>query len=123
MGKNPRSRKPRQPARALSAHQAGKLASHKKPTYDPDAPAGPAEHLTEGEMDVITLVAENLSDPEISQKRGTKIATVQKHIENAYKKLKVNTRAGAAIWLLTRRNEALQREVAMLKEMLAKKEE
>ena len=122
MGENPRPRKPRRSAKALSAHQAGKVASHKKPTYDPDAPAEPEEKLTAGEEEVLNLIAEDMSDLEISRKKGIAVKTVQKHIENTYKKLKVNTRAGAAIWLLTRRLEAALQENARLKEALAQKE-
>ena len=72
---------------------------------------------------MLNLVAEDLSDSEISRKRGIAIKTVQKHIENTYKKLKVNTRAGAAIWLLTRRLEAALQENARLKEALAQEGE
>ncbi len=122
MGENPRPRKKRRSSKALSAHEAGKVASHKKPTYDPDAPADPEEKLTPGQEGVLNLVAEGLSDSEISRKKGIAIKTVQKHIENTYKKLKVNTRAGAAIWLLRRRLEAALEENATLKEALAQKE-
>ena len=122
MGENPRPRKKRRSSNALSAHEAGKVASHKNPTYDPDAPAEPEEKLTPGQQEVLNLVAEGLSDSEISQKKGIAIKTVQKHIENTYKKLKVKTRAGAVIWLLTGRLEAALQEIAMLKEALAQKE-
>jgi DNA-binding NarL/FixJ family response regulator len=115
MGENPR---PRKPTKALSAHEAGKVAPHKKPTYDPDA----EEKLTPGQEEVLNLVAEGLSDSEISRKKGIAIKTVQKHIENTYKKLKVKTRAGAVTWLLTQRLEAAQQEIARLKEALAQKE-
>ncbi len=98
MGENPRPRKPRKPAKALSAHQAGKVASHKKATYDPDAPADETEPLTPAQMSVLILVAENLSNEEIGQRRNVSPETVAKHIENTYRKLGVKTRAGAAIW-------------------------
>ena len=69
---------------------------------------------------MLTLIAQNKSNQEISSTAGITVATVEKHIENIYPKLRVKSRAEAAVWLLTRKIEALQSENAALKELLAK---
>jgi DNA-binding NarL/FixJ family response regulator len=115
-----KSPKPK-PAKGLSAHQAGKLAPHKKKQsvrYDPNELPEPTEPLTVREEETLSLLSENKSNQDISKAIGAKVGTVEKHVEHLYPKLRVNSRAGAAIWFLTRRIKQLERENAKLKRRL-----
>lgn len=117
------ARKSGKPAsgKALSAHEAGQLSSHKsqRPVrYDPDEVDDKFGLLTVREEEVLSLMAENKDNSEISTATGIKVATVEKHIEHIYPKLGVNSRAEAAIWFLMRKMEALKRENAELKRQL-----
>ena len=105
--------------KGLSAHQSGLVAPHSKLHYDPDAQGKPREGLTVREEQILALVALNRSDQEISNATGIKVKTVKKHLENIYPKIKANTRASAAIWFLRRQLEARDREILVLKQILA----
>ena len=68
--------------KGLSAHQAGLLAPHGKSPVHPAAP-GSAERpagLTTREEEILSLIAEDRSNEEISAKTGTAVATVEKHV-------------------------------------------
>jgi DNA-binding NarL/FixJ family response regulator len=114
--------------KALSAHQAGQLAPHGKTTYDPDAaPPDRPGGLTTREEEIALLLAEDLSNAEISEKTGAAIATVKKHVHNILYKIKGRSRSSAIIWVLRRKLaerdrqlEARDREILILKELLAK---
>jgi len=114
--------------KGLSAHQAGQFASHGKTTYDPDA--APPERpggLTIGEVKIVELLAEDLTNEEISKKTKTEIATVKSHVHNILDKIKGRARSSIIIWELRRqlaeRDQQLaarDREILILKELLAK---
>src|SRR3954452_7887121 len=96
--------KPGKPGKkkGLSAHQAGQLAPHTKAKYDPDAPSAPVEGLTAREEELLSLVAQDMTNKEIGKELGIVVPTVEKHIENIYRKIGVKSRTSAAIWLLKR---------------------
>jgi LuxR family transcriptional regulator, maltose regulon positive regulatory protein len=54
-----------------------------------------AEPLSERELEVLTLVAQGLTNREVSQRLVVSIATVKKHMENIHGKLYVNNRTQA----------------------------
>lgn len=112
---------PGKPAKnkGLSAHQAGQRAPHGKAQYDPNAPAAPVEGLTTREEELLVLVAADKTNKEISKELGIAVPTVEKHIENIYPKIGVKSRTSAAIWLLKRQLEQRDREILILKELLA----
>jgi DNA-binding CsgD family transcriptional regulator len=114
---------PDQPPRekGLSAHQAGLPVRHGKTSYDLDAvlPERPGG-LTVREEEVALLLAEDLTNAEISQKTGAAIATVKTHVHKILGKIKGRTRTSAIVWVWRRRVEMRDREILMLKEALAK---
>jgi len=59
------------------------------------APAGPAESLSEREMEVLHLLAEGLTGQEIARRLVVSINTVKSHLRNIYGKLDVNDRRQA----------------------------
>lgn len=69
----------------------------------PRAPAekhGPPD-LTVREREVLTLVAEGLTDAQIADRLVLSSHTVHRHVANARTKLGVPSRAAAAAWVLT----------------------
>ncbi len=64
-------------------------------------------------------LADGLSNEEISQDKKLAIKTVGKHFESVYRKLRVRSRAAAAIWFLKRRNAELEAENTELRRLLA----
>ncbi|CAN5620459.1 hypothetical protein BH20VER1_BH20VER1_04870 [soil metagenome] len=107
--------------KGLSAHQAGLLVRHGKTVYDPDAaqPARPGG-LTVREEEIALLFAQDYTNAEISDKTGIGIATVKTHVHNILGKIKGRTRTSAIIWVLRRQLAARDREILILKELLAK---
>ncbi len=59
-------------------------------------------HLSNRETDVLMLVAEGKTNPEIGGVLGISAKTVQHHVARAYRKIGVNGRVGAAMWLARR---------------------
>src|SRR3977135_2624170 len=59
-------------------------------------PRAPRPGLTRGELDVLTLVAGGLSNPEIAAHLGSSARTVSTHVERLLHKLGRASRAGAA---------------------------
>lgn len=59
--------------------------------------AGPAEALTEREVEVLRLAAHGLSNKEIGRRLGISARTVQGHLANIYGKLGVNSRTAAVV--------------------------
>lgn len=109
-------------AKTLSAHEAGRLAprTQKHPVrYDAEEPDQAWVSLTVREEEVLSLIASNKTNRDISASAGITVATVEKHLENIYPKLGVNSRTEAAVWFLTRQLEGLERENAELKRQLA----
>jgi DNA-binding CsgD family transcriptional regulator len=82
---------PDQPSeeKGLSAHEAGKFAPHGKTNYDPDAalPERPAG-VTAREEEIANLLAEDLTNEQISKKTGTALSTVKSHVHNILGKIK-----------------------------------
>jgi LuxR family transcriptional regulator, maltose regulon positive regulatory protein len=54
--------------------------------------------LTPRELDVLTLVAQGLSNPEIARRLVLSEHTVHRHLANIFRKLNLSTRAAAAAW-------------------------
>ncbi|MEO5719482.1 MAG: helix-turn-helix transcriptional regulator [Chthoniobacterales bacterium] len=114
--------------KGLSAHQASLPKAHRKTTYDPDAaPPGRPGGLTVREEQVALLLAQDLTNAEISAKTGAKIGTVKRHVHNILFKIKGRRRSSAIVWVLRRKLaerdrqlEARDREILILKELLAK---
>jgi len=76
------------------AERAGALVS------EPDA-AGTGEDasvLTPRELDVLKLVAQGLSNPDIAQRLFLSEHTIQRHLANILRKLGLSSRAAAAVW-------------------------
>ena len=51
--------------------------------------------LTRREREVLSLVAEGMTNAEIGARLWISAGTVRRHLENAYSKLEVHTRTGA----------------------------
>ena len=61
--------------------------------------AGPAG-LTQREIDVIRLLARGLQTKQIARVLGISVKTADNHIQNAYSKIGVSTRAAAAVFAM-----------------------
>jgi DNA-binding NarL/FixJ family response regulator len=97
---------PRQAAEALGREVgAGRL--------DPDAVAGVLEAagqrvprmerpagLTEREAEVIGLLARGLQTKQVARRLGISVKTADHHVQNAYAKIGVSTRAAAALFAM-----------------------
>ena len=107
----------------LSAHEAGKLSPRVRETAAAETYGAPAvsqeqallDDLTPGEMEVLALMAERLSNTEIAERREVELSKIEKHIENIYPKLFVKTRADAVALFLHAQRDALRREIAELR--------
>jgi DNA-binding CsgD family transcriptional regulator len=106
------------PSKPLSAHEAGKTAPRGKENsppatrsikYDDEASYKPAEPLTVREEEMLSFVADDQPNEEIAKREKIARSTVDKHIENIFKKIPVNSRASAAIWYWKRRLAEEQR--------------
>lgn len=113
----------------LSAHEAGKSVPRREHTraraggqtrYDDEDAARPAPRVTESEEAVLASVADNLTNAAIARNRRSTVATVEKHLENAYEKLGIHSRAEAAIWYLKRELRERDQIIAELQKLLAK---
>ncbi|MGW2049063.1 response regulator [Streptomyces sp. NPDC001858] len=65
------------------------------PEPEPAAPAGPPDGLTTREAEVLVLIADGLSNPEIARRLSVSTATVKTHINNIFSKTGLNGRAQA----------------------------
>ena len=112
------------PGKPLSAHEAGKLSARVR--EEPAAAeaygtrTGSREQalldtLTPGEMEVLALMAERLGNAEIAHRREVGMSTIEKHIENIYPKLSVNSRADAVALFLHAQQERSRRELIELR--------
>ena len=54
--------------------------------------------LTPRELDVLKLVANGLSNPDIARRLGLSEHTVKRHLANILRKLNLPSRAAAAAW-------------------------
>lgn len=55
--------------------------------------------LTKREDEVLTLVADGLSNEEIAAHLGLSYETVKEHVQNILRKIGVNNRVKAAVWV------------------------
>ena len=106
------------PSKPLSAHEAGKISphapktsgpTHKSVKYDDESSYKPLEPLTVREEEILSFVADDQTNDDIAEREKIAPSTVEKHIENIFKKLPVKSRASAAIWFWKRRLEEEQR--------------
>jgi DNA-binding CsgD family transcriptional regulator len=61
--------------------------------------------LTPSEQHIAALVADGLSNREIAMRLFVSVRTVEMHISNAYRKLRIRSRAGLARYVLTGQSE------------------
>ncbi len=61
-------------------------------------PAHWPDGLTDREIDVLRLACRGSSRQEVATSLGISAKTVSRHLENAYAKIGVSTRAGAALY-------------------------
>jgi len=80
---------------ALRAVQNGLQVVHKSFTEDTHASSIPAEHLTDREQQVLVLMAEGLSNKEISARMSISENTVKFHISSVLGKLGASSRTEA----------------------------
>ncbi len=85
---------------ALSGAMATKILNEfGKTRANPDAPEAAAlEPLTERESQVLELVAQGLSNPEIAEKLFLSENTIKKYLHNILEKLHLNNRVEVAIY-------------------------
>jgi DNA-binding NarL/FixJ family response regulator len=80
----------------------GRLVRRRPSPHTVQAPAaGPGETtpvLTPRERDVLTLVAQGLTNPDIAQQLVLSEHTVHRHMANIRRKLNLSSRAAAAVW-------------------------
>jgi DNA-binding CsgD family transcriptional regulator len=72
------------------------LESAGQPAPRIERPAG----LTDREVEVIGLLARGLQTKQVARSLGISIKTADRHIQNAYRKAGVSTRAGAAMFAI-----------------------
>lgn len=77
---------------ATLAHLSGQEVRH------PTSAAGSEAALTGRELQVLRLVAEGLTDAEIAGRLSLSPHTVHRHMSNIRTKLRVTSRAAAAVW-------------------------
>ncbi|MGW1778353.1 response regulator transcription factor [Streptomyces sp. NPDC002143] len=65
------------------------------PEPEPAEPAVPPDGLTTREVEVLVLIADGLSNPEIARRLSVSTATVKTHINNIFSKTGLNGRAQA----------------------------
>ena len=87
------------------------LSKISHPPGDAGATAGLVEPLTAREMEVLQLLAQDLSNPQIAEKLGVSRRTVDAHLQSVYGKLGVKSReiggsSRAAGWVVGNRGSA-----------------
>ena len=88
------------PAQVLAALPGRQAKRTSAVVSEPDA-AGTGEDasvLTPRELDVLKLVAQGLSNPDIAQRLFLSEHTVHRHLANILRKLGLSSRAAAAVW-------------------------
>jgi DNA-binding CsgD family transcriptional regulator len=81
---------------AASVNSVLAVAGHR-----PAAPAAPAG-LTERELEVLTMVCRGRTSKQVASALGISAKTVNNHIERAYLKIGVGSRAAATLYLARR---------------------
>ncbi len=69
-------------------------AGHQAPRIE--RPAG----LTEREVEVIALLARGLQTKQVARALGISVKTADRHVQNAYAKIGVSTRAAATLFAM-----------------------
>jgi len=83
---------------ALHRIQAGREAPRAESEPDAAGPSEAAMVLTPRELDVLKLVAQGLSNPDIARRLVLSEHTVHRHLANILRKLNLSSRASAAAW-------------------------
>ena len=79
---------------ALRAKGSGALVNERDAAVSGEA----ASVLTPRELDVLKLVAQGLSNPDIARRLALSEHTVHRHLANILRKLGLSSRAAAAAW-------------------------
>ena len=77
-------------------------ATSPAPEQPPPSARGHPAELTPREVEVLGLVAEGLTNPQVAQKLFLSPRTVQRHLNSVYRKLGVSSRAAATRLALER---------------------
>jgi DNA-binding NarL/FixJ family response regulator len=108
-------REPRPYRPGLSPEEAAKLLSEEAHTGRQDSemvaavieaagqPAPPVERpagLTEREAEVVGLLARGLQTKQVARRLGISVKTADHHIQNAYRKIGVSSRAAATLFAM-----------------------
>jgi DNA-binding CsgD family transcriptional regulator len=64
----------------------------------PARPSGPAQQLTEREIQVLRLLARGGTLKHVARELGLAVKTVDRHVQNIYRKIDVSTRAAATLF-------------------------
>ena len=75
---------------------AAVLAAAGQPAPRVERPAG----LTEREVEVVGLLARGLQTKQVARQLGVSAKTADRHVQNAYAKIGVSTRAGATVFAM-----------------------
>jgi DNA-binding NarL/FixJ family response regulator len=75
---------------------AAVLAAADQPAPRVERPAG----LTEREVEVVRLLARGLQTKQVARELGVSAKTADRHVQNAYAKMGVSTRAGATVFAM-----------------------
>lgn len=87
---------------ACMSHKDNKIVALKERSADLSHPIDP---LTKRETQIIRYVALGLSNKEIAQIAEISVETVKEHVQHALRKLGVDDRTKAAMWLIEREKE------------------
>jgi LuxR family transcriptional regulator, maltose regulon positive regulatory protein len=84
--------------RTMRAEREAERAAAILRELDASEPAGAAADLTPREVEVLALVAQGLSNPEIAAQLVISEHTAHRHLANILRKLDLPSRAAAAAW-------------------------
>ncbi len=81
----------------LSKGILAKLAALRRPDSAAPSPAA-SESLSKREREVLGLICQGLSDPQISKRLSLSLSTIRNHVAAIYRKLGIHRRSEAVIW-------------------------
>jgi len=87
-------------ARLLAAADAYHAMTERRPHRAPHPTTRAAGGLTEREAEVIGLLARGLQTKQVARRLGISVKTADHHVQNAYAKIGVSTRAAAALFAM-----------------------